>query len=137
MKPLYLKVKEIKLRYEQIDNRINECERSIKNHIGLDEIKKLENNALYYSELERKFATQERLELKLAKAAEYEAQNNFYMAIKTASDLSFNARIKSTLKDRIINYLFIRHPDVQETIISGIINDQKKAAKGKSNLKDE
>ena len=91
----------------------------------------------FYRELERKLAIQERYERKLARASEYESKNNFYMAIKVANDCVFNARIKTTLQDRIINYLFIRHADVQDTIISEIINNQKKEAKAKENSKDE
>lgn len=130
-------MKEIKLRFEQIDNRINESERSIKGNGGSEDIKRLELNALYYSELERKLAIQERYELKLAKAADYESKNNFYMAIKIANDSAFNARIKANLQDRVINYLFIRYADVQDTIISQIINDQKKAIKVNENLENE
>ena len=74
MKPLYLKMKEINMRYDLIDQRINECERSIKNQGGIDEVHKLEYNALYYEEIERGFALLERYEVKFTKAAEYEAK---------------------------------------------------------------
>ena len=79
MKPLYLKIKEINLRFEQVDQRVNECERSIKNKGGIDEINRLQNNALYYETLERGFALLERYEIKFSKVAEFEAKNDYIM----------------------------------------------------------
>jgi hypothetical protein len=67
MKPLYLKSKEIHLRYEQIESRLNEIDRSVKNQGGIDNINKLQNNALYYEEMERGFRLLEKYETKFIK----------------------------------------------------------------------
>lgn len=132
MKPLYLKIKEVNLRLQQVENRKSECERSIKDQGGINEIRKLEYNALYYSELERGFTLFERYEGKFSKVKEYEHKNNFIMCILTLKEIEnlykanivelndfpdlvkiiknkiedWNLKIKAELQNKILSILF-------------------------------
>ena len=163
MKPVYLKIKEVNLRYQQIDSRINEIERSIKNQGGIDEINKLQYNSLYYEELERGFALLERYEMKFIKAAEYEARNDFIMCVRTIKNIeklyisnrnelsefpdliniikskitNFNTSLKQTLQDRITNFLFFRNNEAQNTVLCKIIKEVKTANKKQKKFKDD
>ena len=94
MKPIYLKLKEINLRFDQIDQRITECERPLKNvstcmyhNFFLTIINNsqnlVQNKSVYYEELERGFSILERYEMKFTKAAEYDAKNDLIMCVRT------------------------------------------------------
>ena len=162
MKPLYLKVKEINLRFEQVDQRINECERSIKNKGGIDEINKLQNNALYYETLERGYSLLERYEAKFTKVTEFEMKNDYIMWIRTLKSIDklFNSNknalsefpdisniiktkisnyystLKITLQQKIINFIFLKSTEAQNTILKKIIKEVKKDNKLQKKMKD-
>lgn len=162
MKPLYLKVKETNLRFEQIDQRINECERSIKFKGGIDEIHKLQNNALYYEELERGFELLERYEVKFIKAAEYENRNDYIMCVRTIENIeklfhtnkkefvdfpdlmtiikskisNYYTSLKANLQTKIINFVFLKSEEAQNTILKKIIKEVKQENKENKKAKD-
>jgi len=163
MKPLYLKVKEIHLRYQQVENRLNECERSVKNQGGIDQIDKLQNNALYYEEMERGFGLLEKYETKFIKAAEYESRKDYIMCVRTlkkierqfiankkelsdfpdiieivSSNLSnFYSSLREELQGKIINFLFMKNAEVQKIIMAKIIKEVKAENKKTKTFKED
>ncbi|CAI2370047.1 unnamed protein product [Moneuplotes crassus] len=147
MKPLYLKIKEVNLRLEQVENRKNECERSLKDQSGIDEIRQLEYNALYYSELERGLMLFERYEGKFARVKEYENKNNYIMCILKLQEIDrlyqsnivelnefpdlvkiikskveeWNKKIKRELENKVLSILFHRKEDFPSILETTLI----------------